>query len=158
MIHHTAHIDDDVLIREGTKIWHNCHVRQGARIGKNCQLGGNVYVGLGTVVHDRVKIQNNAFLCQDMVVWDDVFIGMGVIFCDTKLPRAWKSADGHRKPPTVCKGATIGAGAVILPGVKIGEYAVVAAGSVVTKNVPAYCLVKGNPATVRRMLTEGELE
>lgn len=152
-IHPTAEVSPKAKIGSGTKIWHFCQIRENVRIGRNCILGKNVYVDFEVLIGNNCKIQNNSSLFHGVKLADGVFVGPHVVFTNDKIPRAinangtLKSADDWCVGKTlVKKGASIGAGSVILPGVKIGKYALVGAGSVVTHNVPDFGLVYGNPA------------
>lgn len=143
-IHPTAIIDNGAEIGPGTKIWHFCHVMGTARIGDNCVLGHSVFVA--GVVGDNCHIQNGANIFEGVTLEDYVFIGPGVQFTNVKRPMA-----GTKQPyqkTVVKRGATIGAGAVIICGMTVGEGALVGAGAVVTKDVPAGATVAGNPAKV----------
>lgn len=152
-IHPTADVSDQAIIGEGTSIWHECQVRERAHIGTNCILGKGVYVDFDVHIGDNCKIQNRASVYHGTTLADGVFVGPHVVFTNDKLPRAINS-DGSRKsdddwevgPISVDTGASLGAGSVILPGVDIGEFALVGSGAVVTKSVPAYGIVIGNPA------------
>lgn len=148
-IHPSSFIDDDVSIGEGTKIWHFCHIQSGARIGKNCSIGQNVNVSNHVVIGDFCKIQNNVSLYEGVELEDDVFCGPSCVFTNDLTPRA-RYPKGHEnyKSTLVKKGATIGANATIVCGHTIGCFAMVAAGAVVTKDVPDYCLVAGVPAKI----------
>jgi acetyltransferase-like isoleucine patch superfamily enzyme len=155
VIHPTADVSAAAHIGEGTRIWHEAQVREGARIGKECVLGKGVYVDKDVVVGDRCKIQNRASLFHGVVLMDGVFVGPHVIFANDRNPRSvnpdgtLKTEDDWEQESTyVQRGASVGAGAVVLPGVTIGEWAMVGAGSVVTANVPAHAIVRGNPARV----------
>ena len=151
--HETAEIEKNVSIGAGTKIWHHAHIRANVVIGKECVIGQNVYIDSGVTIGNYCRIQNNCSIYKVSKISDFVFIGPHVIFTNDKVPRAFNH---QNKPITeqdwetgtiiVEKGASIGAGAIILPDIKIGQYALVGAGSVVTKNVKAYQLVYGNPA------------
>ena len=147
-IHPSAHVSPDAYIGEGTKIWHEAQVREGAKIGKNCILGKCVYVGKNVVIGDNVKIENRASIFQGVHIEDDVFIGPHVVFTNDLRPRAF-SQDWKIVETYVRRGASIGANSTIICGVEIGEYAMVGAGSVVTKDVPPHALVYGNPARIR---------
>ncbi len=153
MIHPTADVSPQAQIGAGTRIWHQVQVREGVVIGANCIVGKGVYVDTGVVVGNNVKIQNGALLYHGLTIDDGVFIGPLACFTNDRLPRAI-TPDGRLKtdadwevgPIHVCRGASIGAGAVILPNVTIGEFAMVAAGAVVTRSVPPHALVLGTPA------------
>jgi UDP-2-acetamido-3-amino-2,3-dideoxy-glucuronate N-acetyltransferase len=154
-IHPTADVSPQAVIGEGTRVWSNVQIRERARIGRNCIIGRNSYIEFDVTVGDNVKIQNNSSLYVGLTVDDGVFIGPHVIFTNDKLPRAinpdgsLKSAsDWHVGETHVQYGAAIGAGAVIVTGVTIGRWAMVGSGSVVTKDVPDFALVVGNPARV----------
>lgn len=144
--HPTAVIDEGAQIGTGTKIWHFCHVMPGAVIGENSSLGQNVYVGSGAVIGNRVKVQNNVSVYDEVYIEDDTFLGPSMVFTNIINPRSEIERKSEYKPTYVRKGATIGANATILCGIEIGEYAFIGAGAVVTKDVPAYALVVGNPA------------
>lgn len=154
-IHPTADVSPLAEIGEGTRIWAHVQIRERARIGRNCIIGRNSYIEFDVTVGDNVKIQNNASLYVGLTVADGVFIGPHVIFTNDKLPRAinpdgsLKSAtDWHVGKTHVDYGAAIGAGAIIVTGVTIGRWAMIGSGSVVTKDVPDYALVLGNPARI----------
>ena len=146
-VHESSYIDDEVEIGEGTKIWHFCHVQSGARIGKNCSIGQNVNISNNVKIGNNVKIQNNVSLYEGVELEDGVFCGPSCVFTNDLTPRAEfpKGNTGYKK--TIVKhGASIGANATIICGHIIGEYAMVAAGAVVTKDVSPYMLVAGVPA------------
>lgn len=145
-IHTTAIIDDGASIGEGTRIWHFCHVMPSAVIGQNCILGQNVFVDNNVSIGDDVKIQNNVSVYNGVVLEDDVFIGPSVVFTNVINPRSFIERKQEFKKTLVQKGASIGANATILCGITIGAYAMIGAGAVVTKDVPAYALMVGNPA------------
>jgi len=144
-IHPTAIVDKDSTIGENTKIWVNVQVREKAHIGKNCILSKDVYIDHGVHIGDNCKIQNGVSLYAGVTLADDVFVGPNACFTNDKVPRAFNTEWSITKT-MIEKGASIGANATIVCGVTIGEYAMVAAGSVVTKNVAPYSLVMGNPA------------
>jgi acetyltransferase-like isoleucine patch superfamily enzyme len=144
-IHSTANISPDARIGEGTKIWINVQVREQADIGTNCILSKDVYIDQAVLVGNNCKIQNSVSVYQGVTIEDDVFIGPNVTFTNDKVPRAF-NVDWKITPTIVKRGASIGANATIVCGIVIGEYAMVAAGSVVTKNVAPYTLVMANPA------------
>ena len=147
-IHPTA-IVESKNIGDGTRIWHFVHIRDGAIIGKNCNIGKSVYIDTGVVIGDRVKIQNFATIYRGVTIEDDVFIGPAVVFTNDLYPRAFIWGEDRIVETKVRKGASIGANATIVCGVEVGEYAMVGAGSVVTKDVPPHGLVYGNPARLR---------
>ena len=147
--HESSYVDKGAEVGEGTKIWHFCHVMSGAKIGKNCSLGQNVNVGGKAVIGDGVKIQNNVSVYDNVVIEDDVFCGPSCVFTNVINPRAFVERKHEYKQTVIKKGASIGANATIVCGVTVGEYALIGAGSVVTKDVPAYALVYGSPARVR---------
>lgn len=147
--HESSYVDEGAEIGEGTKIWHFCHVMSGAKIGKNCSLGQNVNVGGKAIIGDGVKIQNNVSVYDNVVIEDDVFCGPSCVFTNVINPRAFVERKHEYKQTVIKKGASIGANATIVCGVTVGEYALIGAGSVVTKDVPAYALVYGSPARVR---------
>lgn len=145
-IHPTAVVDEGALIGDGTKIWHFCHVMSKAKLGAKCNLGQNVFVADGVVLGRNCKVQNNVSLYSGVECADDVFIGPSAVFTNVKNPRAAVNRRGNYTPTKLAQGVTIGANAVIVCGNQLGEYAMVGAGSVVTKDVPPFSLVAGNPA------------
>ncbi len=145
-VHKTAKVDYGAHIGKGTKIWHFSHVMSTAKIGDNCTLGQNVFVGSEVVIGDGSKIQNNVSIYEGVQLESDVFIGPSVVFTNVINPRAFVERKDEFKKTIVKKGASIGANATILCGVTIGAYAMVGAGSVVTKDVDDFTIVKGNPA------------
>ncbi len=146
--HESAYVDPGAKIGKGTKIWHFCHVMSGAEIGENCSLGQNVFVAKNVRIGNHVKIQNNVSVYEGVILEDYVFCGPSCVFTNIKTPRsAFPRNRSEDYVPTIVKrGATIGANATIVCGVTIGEWAFVAAGAVVTKDVPPYALVAGVPA------------
>src|SRR3989344_3870623 len=153
MIHETAIVEEGSLVGQNTSIWHHSHVRKGARIGNSCVLGKNVYVDTGVIIGNKVKIQNNVSVYDGVILEDGVFVGPHVSFTNDLIPRAVnidgslkKENDWEIKKTLVKKGASIGTSSVILPGLTIGEFAMIGAGSVVTKSIPDYGLVLGVPA------------
>jgi len=154
-IHPSSFVDEDVKIGEGTKIWHFCHISKGAEIGSGCKLGQNVFVDTGVKIGNNVKIQNNVSVYRGVTLEDDVFCGPSMVFTNVINPRSAfpRSADEFRKT-LVCRGATIGANATIVCGHTIGQYAFIGAGSVVTKDIPAYALAYGNPARIHGWMCE----
>lgn len=149
-VHESSYIDDDVQIGSGTKIWHFCHIQSGARIGKNCSMGQNVNISNNVHIGDNVKIQNNVSVYEGVEIEDGVFWGLSCVFTNDLTPWAeYPKGIGNYKKKLVRKGASIGADVTIVCGCTIGEYAMVAAGAVVTKDVPAYGMVAWIPAKVR---------
>ena len=146
LIHPTAVIDEGCTIGEGTRIWHFSHVMHGARVGKSCNIGQNVVISPGAIVGDRVKIQNNVSVYTGVTVEDDAFLGPSCVFTNVINPRSFISRKDEFRPTIVRRGASIGANATIVCGNEIGEYAMIGAGAVVTKDVPSYSLWVGNPA------------
>ena len=162
-VHPTAEVEQGAVIGEGTKVWHICHIRRGARIGQGCVLARGVYVDTDVSIGDRVKIQNYVSVFHGVTVEDGVFLGPHVCFTNDLFPRAVnqdmsaKSADDWVVAPTrVRAGASIGANATIVCGKTVGRYAFVAAGAVVTKDVPAGAVVAGVPARLVRNLGQTE--
>lgn len=152
-IHESSYIDDNVEIGEGTKIWHFCHIQKGAHIGKNCTLGQNVNISNNVKIGNNVKIQNNVSVYEGVELEDGVFCGPSCVFTNDLTPRAeYPKGSENYKKTLVKHGASIGANATIVCGHTIGEYAMVAAGAVVTKDVPPYTLVAGVPARIVRAL------
>lgn len=145
-IHETAIVDQPSDIGTGTKIWHWVHVMSGAKIGEGCVLGQNVYIGGKAVLGNNVRVQNNVSIYDKVTLADDVFCGPSIVFTNVINPRSSISRKNEYSEILVGKGATIGANATIICGNEIGEYAFVGAGSVITKCVPAFALVVGNPA------------
>jgi len=144
--HETAVIDEGCHIGEGTQIWHFSHLMTGCVVGKNCTIGQNVMIAPEAKLGNRVKVQNNVSIYSGVTCEDDVFLGPSCVFTNIFNPRSAISRKHEYKATQVGKGATIGANATIVCGHHIGEYAFVGAGAVVTKDVPAYALVVGNPA------------
>jgi len=144
--HETAIIDNDCKIGEGTKIWHFSHIMSNCTIGENCNIGQNVVVSPGVILGKNVKIQNNVSIYEGVICEDDVFLGPSMVFTNVVNPRSAVNRRGTYSKTIVKKGASIGANATIVCGHDIGEFAFIGAGAVVTKTVPAYALVVGNPA------------
>jgi UDP-2-acetamido-3-amino-2,3-dideoxy-glucuronate N-acetyltransferase len=145
-VHPTAEVDEGAVLGEGVRIWHHVHVMRGARIGAGSMLGHAVFVGAGVTIGARCRIQNHVSLFEGLTLEDDVFIGPSAVFTNVKNPRAEVSRRDAFLPTKICQGATVGAGAIILPGLILGRYCFVGAGAVVTRDVPDFCLVLGTPA------------
>lgn len=146
-VHESSFIDPDVVIGDGTKIWHFCHIQQGARIGKNCSLGQNVNISNNVHIGNGVKIQNNVSVYEGVEIHDDVFCGPSCVFTNDLTPRAkYPKGRTNYKKTVVEEGASIGANATIVCGHKVGKWALIAAGAVVAKDVPDHALMAGVPA------------
>lgn len=146
--HESCFIDAGCQIGSGTKIWHFSHVMGGARIGRDCNIGQNVVVSPDVVVGDNVKIQNNVSLYTGVILEDDVFCGPSMVFTNVVNPRSHVSRKHEYRQTLVKRGATIGANATVVCGHTIGRYAFIGAGTVVTRDIPDYALVVGNPGRV----------
>lgn len=146
-IHPTADVSKDAQIGDGTRIWNQAQVRENAIIGKDCIISKNVYIDEHVIIGDRVKIQNNVNVYHGVIIEDDVFCGPSMTFTNDMYPRAFNK-NWEISNTLVKKGASIGANCTIVCGVTINEYALVGSGSVVTKDIPKYALVAGNPAKI----------
>lgn len=144
--HETAVIDDHVEIGKGTKIWHFSHIMSNCKLGENCNIGQNVVVSPGVELGSNCKVQNNVSIYTGVNCGDDVFLGPSMVFTNVVNPRSAVNRRGEYSKTNVGKGASIGANATIVCGNDIGEYAFIGAGAVVTKYIPPYALVVGNPA------------
>lgn len=145
-LHETAIVDTGSQIGEGTRIWHWCHIMKDVKIGRNCNIGENAFLETGVEIGNNVKIKNNVALYTGIVCEDDVFLGPNCVFTNVANPRSFIERKNEFKRTVIHRGATIGANATILCGHNVGMYAFVGAGSVVTKDVPDYTMVVGNPA------------
>jgi len=152
--HETAVIDQNCTIGEGTKIWHFSHIMSGCIIGDQCSIGQNVVISPEVRIGNRVKIQNNVSVYTGVICEDDVFLGPSAVFTNVTNPRSAITRKNEYKPTLVQKGATIGANATIVCGITIGRFAFVGAGAVVTKTIPDYALVVGNPARQTGWMSE----
>jgi UDP-2-acetamido-3-amino-2,3-dideoxy-glucuronate N-acetyltransferase len=145
-IHESSYIDDNVLIGRGTKIWHFSHILSNCQLGEDCSLGQNVVVGPNVLLGDRVKIQNNVSIYDGVTLEDGVFCGPSCVFTNVNNPRSDINRKDEFRKTHVGVGASIGANATIVCGHNLGAYCFIGAGAVVTKTVPAYALMAGNPA------------
>lgn len=144
--HESAFVDEGCSIGEGTKIWHFSHIMSNCTLGENCNIGQNVVISPEVILGKNVKVQNNVSIYTGVICEDDVFLGPSMVFTNVVNPRSGVNRRGQYSKTVVKKGASIGANATIVCGHDIGEYAFIGAGSVVTKHIPAYALVVGNPA------------
>jgi UDP-2-acetamido-3-amino-2,3-dideoxy-glucuronate N-acetyltransferase len=147
-VHPSAYVDEPCEIGEGTKIWHFSHVMPKCQIGKKCILGQNVHIATGVIIGDNVKIQNNVSLYDGAVVEDDVFLGPSCVFTNVSNPRSQVVRRSQYEKTLVRRGASVGANATIVCGTTVGRYAFIAAGAVVTRDVPDYALVMGVPGRI----------
>lgn len=145
-VHESSYIDDDVKIGKGTKIWHFSHIMSGSEIGEDCNIGQNVVVSPGVILGKGVKIQNNVSVYTGVICEDYSFLGPSCVFTNVINPRSFIERKNEYKTTRICKGASLGANSTIVCGNRIGKYALVGAGSVVTKDVGDYEIVVGNPA------------
>ncbi|MGE3313505.1 MAG: acyltransferase [Planctomycetaceae bacterium] len=147
-VHESSYVDDNVEIGDGTQIWHFCHISSGARIGKNCRFGQNVFIAPRVEIGNSVKIQNNVSVYEGVILEDYVFCGPSMVFTNVRTPRSAfprNTADDYHTT-RVKYGASIGANATVVCGVTIGNWAFVAAGAVISRDVPDYALMAGVPA------------
>lgn len=148
-VHESSYIDENVRIGKGTKIWHFCHIQEGAKIGENCSFGQNVNVSNNVIIGNECKVQNNVSIYEGVELEDGVFCGPSCVFTNDLSPRArYPKGKAGYKRTIIKEGASIGANATIVCGNVIGKYSMIAAGAVVTKDVPDYALVAGVPAKI----------
>jgi UDP-2-acetamido-3-amino-2,3-dideoxy-glucuronate N-acetyltransferase len=152
--HQTAVIDEGCRIGKGTKIWHFSHLMTGCTLGENCNIGQNVVISPGVVLGNNVKVQNNVSIYTGVTCGDDVFLGPSCVFTNITNPRSAVNRKSEYAATHVGRGATIGANATIVCGHDIGEFAFIGAGAVVTRNVPRYALLTGNPARQTGWMSE----
>ena len=153
-VHPTAVIDEGCQIGDGTKIWHFSHIMPGAIIGTNCNLGQNVVVSNKVILGNNVRVQNNVSIYEGVICEDDVFLGPSMVLTNVINPRSAVSRKNEFRDTIIKKGASIGANATIICGNTIGSYAFIGAGSVVTKDIPAYALIVGNPGRQTGWMSE----
>ncbi len=153
-VHSSAIVDENCQIGEGTKIWHFSHVMSGAVLGDNCNLGQNVVVSPKVVLGNNVRVQNNVSIYEGVICEDDVFLGPSMVLTNVINPRSAVSRKNEYKTTLIKRGASIGANATIVCGNTIGEYAFIGAGAVVTKDVPAFALIVGNPGRQTGWMSE----
>lgn len=154
-VHESSYIDENVKIGDGTSIWHFSHVMSNVMIGEKCSLGQNVHIGPNVQIGNNVKIQNNVSVYEGVTLEDDVFCGPSMVFTNVEIPRSAYPKDSSEYLSTlVCKGASIGANAIIVCGITLGKHSFVGAGSVVTKDIPDYALVYGVPAEIKGWMCE----
>jgi UDP-2-acetamido-3-amino-2,3-dideoxy-glucuronate N-acetyltransferase len=153
-VHPSSFADEGCQIGTGTKIWHFCHIMPGAVVGEHCNIGQNVVVSPNVRIGNRVKVQNNVSIYTGVTIEDDVFLGPSMVFTNVINPRSTVNRKSEFLPTLVKQGATIGANATIVCGVEIGRFSFIGAGAVVTKNVPDYALVTGNPARQTGWMSE----
>ncbi len=152
--HETAVVDDGVSIGKGTRIWHFSHIMTGSEIGENCNIGQNVVISPGVKLGRNVKVQNNVSVYTGVICEDDVFLGPSMVFTNVMNPRSAVNRKNQYAETTVEKGATIGANSTIVCGHRIGRFAFIGAGAVVTRDVKPYALVVGNPARQTGWMSE----
>ena len=148
-VHPSAYVDEPCEIGADTKIWHFCHVMSHAQIGERCNFGQNVLIASRVTIGNNVKIQNNVSVYEGVILEDDVFCGPSMVFTNVNTPRSHINRKNEYRTTLVKQGASIGANATVVCGATIGRYAFIGAGSVVTKDIPDYALVYGNPARVQ---------
>jgi UDP-2-acetamido-3-amino-2,3-dideoxy-glucuronate N-acetyltransferase len=153
-VHPTSVIDEGCSIGDGSRIWHFSHVMTGAVIGKDCVLGQNVMLSSNVILGNNVKVQNNVSIYEGVICEDDVFLGPSVVLTNVLNPRSAVSRKNEFRKTLIKKGASIGANATIICGNTIGEYAFIGAGAVVTRDVPAYALITGNPGKQTGWMSE----
>ncbi|MCC7402020.1 MAG: N-acetyltransferase [Chitinophagaceae bacterium] len=156
-VHASSVVDAGAQIGTGTKIWHFCHLMPSCKIGRNCNIGQNVFIDNNTIIGNGVKIQNNVSVYNGVVIEDGAFLGPSMVFTNVINPRSFIERKAEFKKTLIGKGATIGANATIICGVEIGAYSLIGAGAVVTKNVPSYALMMGNPARQKGWVSEAGL-
>lgn len=157
-IHNTAIADEGCFIGSNTKIWHFSHIMKNAEIGENCVIGQNVFIAANVQIGNNVKIQNNVSVYTGVICEDDTFLGPSVVFTNVVNPRSFIERKDEYKQTIIRKGASIGANVTVICGNSIGSYSLVGAGSVVTKDVPDFALVVGNPARIRAWVSKSGIK
>ena len=147
--HESSYVDKGAQVGSGTKIWHFSHLMKNTKVGNNCSIGQNVNIGSRAILGNNVKVQNNVSIYDDVIIEDDVFCGPSCVFTNVINPRSFIIRKDEYKKTLIKKGATIGANATIVCGITLGKYCFIGAGAVVTRDVPDYALVHGNPAKIR---------
>lgn len=153
-VHESSYVDEPCQIGEGTKIWHFSHIMENCKIGNNCNIGQNVVISPDVILGNGVKVQNNVSVYTGVICEDNVFLGPSCVFTNVINPRSFISRKDEYKTTLIKEGASIGANATIVCGNTIGKFAFVAAGAVVTKDIPDYALVMGNPARIKKYVCE----
>jgi UDP-2-acetamido-3-amino-2,3-dideoxy-glucuronate N-acetyltransferase len=153
-VHESSYVDDGCEIGPGTKIWHFSHVMSGSKIGAKCNIGQNVVISPGVVIGDNVKIQNNVSVYTGVSLEDDVFCGPSMVFTNVVNPRSAVSRKDEYRPTLVKRGASLGANCTVVCGHSVGRYAFIGAGAVITKDVPDYALIVGNPGRINGWMCE----
>lgn len=153
-VHPSSYVDENCEIGEGTKIWHFCHIMSNCKIGKNCNFGQNVVVSPKVVLGNNVRVQNNVSIYEGVICEDDVFLGPSMVLTNVINPRSAVSRKHEFRTTLIKKGASVGANATIVCGNQIGAYAFIGAGAVVTKDVPDYALIVGNPGRQSGWMSE----
>ena len=153
-VHESSYVDENCEIGNGTKIWHFSHIMKGATLGENCNIGQNVVVSPKVILGNNVRVQNNVSIYEGVICEDDVFLGPSMVLTNVINPRSAVSRKDEYKTTLIKKGTSIGANATIVCGVTLGEYCFIGAGAVVTKNVPAFALMVGNPARQKGWMSE----
>ncbi|MBN1666148.1 MAG: N-acetyltransferase [Anaerolineales bacterium] len=148
-VHESSWVDDGAEVGSGTRIWHFCHVMPRARIGRGCNIGQNTFIASDTVLGNNVKIQNNVSIYTGVIIEDDVFLGPSMVFTNVVNPRSHVLRRDQYQTTLVKRGASIGANATVVCGITLGRYCFIGAGSVVTRDVPDYALVYGNPGRIQ---------
>ena len=153
-VHESSYVDENCVIGKGTKIWHFSHIMKGAALGENCNIGQNVVVSPKVILGNNVRVQNNVSIYEGVICEDDVFLGPSMVLTNVINPRSAVSRKDEYKTTLIKKGSSIGANATIVCGVTLNDYCFIGAGAVVTKDVPAFALMVGNPARQKGWMSE----